>query len=61
MGMLRVASKRYDLAIKWFAVAIRQHPHVADYFVNLGTVLHRKGRHDEAIKSFDCALVIKAG
>jgi tetratricopeptide (TPR) repeat protein len=58
MGLLCMAGKQYDLAIEWFAVAIRQDPQVADYFTNLGTALYRKGRAEEAIKSFDRALVL---
>ncbi len=59
MGMLCVASKQYDLAIEWFAMAIRQRPDVADYFANLGMALERKGRLDEAIKSYDRALMLQ--
>jgi tetratricopeptide (TPR) repeat protein len=58
MGMLCVASKQYDLAIEWFAMAIRQKGDVADYFVNLGMALQRKERFDEAIKSYDRALML---
>jgi tetratricopeptide (TPR) repeat protein len=58
MGLLCMASRQYDLAIEWFAVAIRQNPHVADYFANLGTALYRKDRVEEAIKSFDRSLVL---
>ena len=58
MGLLCMAGKQYDLAIEWFAVAIRQNPNVADYFTNLGTALNRKGRAKEAIRSFDRALVL---
>jgi tetratricopeptide (TPR) repeat protein len=61
MGLLSMAAKQYDLAIEWFALAIRQNADTADYFVNLGTALHRKGRFDEAIKSFDRALVLNPG
>jgi tetratricopeptide (TPR) repeat protein len=61
MGMLCVASKQYDLAIEWFAMAIRQNPAVGDYFANLGMALQRKERFDEAIKSYDRALVINPG
>src|SRR5579872_1453473 len=59
MGMLAFASKQNDLAIEWFAMAIRQNPDVADYFSNLGAVLQQQGRLDEAIKSYDRALVLK--
>ena len=58
MGLLCMASRNYDLAIEWFAVAIRQNPQVADYFTNLGTALNRKSRAEEAIRSFDRALVL---
>jgi tetratricopeptide (TPR) repeat protein len=59
MGMLCVASKQYDLAIEWFAVAIRQRPDVTDYFANLAMALERKERFDEAIRSYDRALMLK--
>jgi tetratricopeptide (TPR) repeat protein len=58
MGLLCVASKQYDLAIEWFATAIRQRPDVADYFANLGIALQRKERRDEAIRSYDRALML---
>ena len=58
MGMLCLASKQYDLAIEWFAMAIRRNPEVADYFVNLGMALQRKERFDEAIRSYDRALML---
>jgi len=61
MGMLCVAAKQYDLAIEWFATAIRQKGDVADYFVNLGVALHRKERFDEAIKCYDRALMLNPG
>jgi tetratricopeptide (TPR) repeat protein len=59
MGLLCYASQQFDLAIEWFAQAIRQNPDVADYFSNLGTVLQQQGRLDEAIKSYDRALQLK--
>jgi len=58
MGMLCVASKQYDLAIEWFAMAIRQNPDVPDYFSNLGMALHRKERLDEAIRCYDRSLTL---
>src|ERR1700749_2638636 len=61
MGMLCVASKQYDLAIEWFAMAIRQNPDVPDYFSNLATALQRRERFDEAIKSYDRALMLNPG
>src|SRR5215470_9098958 len=41
MGLLCAASNQHDLAIEWFAMAIRQNHEVADYFVQLGKALHR--------------------
>ena len=58
MGLLCFASEQYDLAIEWFARAIRHNPDVADYFSNLGIALQKQGRLEEAVKSFDRALVL---
>src|SRR5215470_13223755 len=57
MGMLAVAARQYDVAIEWFAMAIRQNSAVADYFCNLGMALQRMDRVDEAIRCFDRALL----
>ncbi len=59
MGLLCAAAKQYDLAIEWFAQAIRQNPNVSDYFSNLAAALEHRGRLDEAIKSLDRALTLK--
>ena len=59
LGLLSFASGHTDLAIEWFALAIRQNPNSADYFSNLGVALQRQGRFEEAIKSFDRALVLR--
>ena len=59
MGMICLAGRRFDLAIEWFARAIRQNPGAADYFSNLGMALQRTQRFDEAIRSFDRALVLR--
>jgi tetratricopeptide (TPR) repeat protein len=61
MGMLCVAARQYDLAIEWFALAIRQNGDVADYFSNLGMALQRRDRFDEAIRCYDRALVLDPG
>jgi tetratricopeptide (TPR) repeat protein len=58
MGMLCIASKEYDLAIEWFAMAVRQNPNVPDYFTNLGMALQRKERLGEAIRCYDRSLTI---
>ena len=59
MGLLCQIGKQYDLAVEWFARAIRSNPGVADYFFNLATVLQHQGRIDDAIKSYDRGLVLK--
>src|ERR1700751_2442644 len=58
MGMLAVTSKQYDLAIEWFALAIRQNGDVADYFSNLGMALQRKERLGEAIRCYGRSLTL---
>ena len=59
MGLICQAAKQYDLAVEWFAQAIRRNPGVADYFFDLATVLQHQGRLDDAIKSYDRGLVLK--
>jgi tetratricopeptide (TPR) repeat protein len=59
MGVLSMLSKRPELAIEWFAQAIRQDQTVADYFFNLALALEQLGRLDQAIKSLDRGLVLK--
>jgi len=59
MGMLCMLSKRTDLAVEWFAQAIRQNQTVSDYFFNLAHALEQLGRVDEAIKSLDRGLILK--
>ena len=58
MGILCVLSKRHDLAIGWFAHAIRQNSNVSDYFFNLASALEQQGRLDEAIRILDRGLVL---
>jgi tetratricopeptide (TPR) repeat protein len=59
MGVLCMLSKRPELAVEWFAQAIRQDQTVSDYFFNLALALEQLGRLDEAIKSLDRGLVLK--
>jgi tetratricopeptide (TPR) repeat protein len=59
MGMLCQLGKQYDLAVEWFAQAIRKNPNVAEYFFNLATVLALQGRVDDAIRCYDRGLVLK--
>jgi tetratricopeptide (TPR) repeat protein len=61
MGMLCLLSRRSDLAIEWFAQAIRQDPTVSDYFFNLARALEQQGRVDDAVKSLDRGLALKPG
>jgi tetratricopeptide (TPR) repeat protein len=61
MGLLCAAADHDELAIEWFARAIRQNHAVADYFAHLGMALQRQNRLDDAIKSFDRALVLDPG
>lgn len=58
MGMLCFASGQLDLAIEWFAQAIRRNPNVSDYFFNLAAALQNQGRVDDAIKSYDRGLTL---
>jgi tetratricopeptide (TPR) repeat protein len=59
MGRLCQLGQQYDLAVEWFAQAIRQDSNVAEYFFDLATVLAHMGRIDDAIKSYDLGLVRK--
>ena len=59
MGLLCQVARQYDIAVEWFAQAIRRNPDVADYFFNLATVLQHQGRVDDAIKSYDRGLVLQ--
>lgn len=61
MGLLAIAARQYDIAIEWFATAIRQNPGVTDYFSNLGLALQRKDRLDEAVRCYDRALQLNPG
>jgi tetratricopeptide (TPR) repeat protein len=61
MGLLCQIGRRHELAVEWFAQAIRCNPNVADYFFNLATVLKHQGQIDNAIKSYDRGLVLNPG
>ena len=58
MGVLSFRQGHNDLAVEWFANAIRQNPK-AEYLSNLGAALQRLGRHDEALKALDKAVQLK--
>lgn len=59
MGLLCLVSKQFDLAVQWFAQAIRIKADVGDYFFNLAVALQHQGRIDDAIKSYDRGLTLK--
>ena len=44
MGLICQAAKQYDLAVEWFAQAIRRNPNVADYFFSLAGILAQQVR-----------------
>ena len=58
MGIIALAANagRYDIAIEWFARAVRQNPQ-PQYLASLGTALGFAGRFDEALKAYDKALL----
>ena len=58
MGLLSVHAAQHDLAIEWFARAIRQEVKL-QYLVALGMVLRNQGRFEEALKAFDRAVQLK--
>ena len=57
MGRLCQLARQDDLAVEWFAQAIRKDSNVAEYFFDLAAVLAGMGRLDDAIKSYDLGLV----
>jgi tetratricopeptide (TPR) repeat protein len=61
MGLLSLLAKQPELAVEWFALAIRANSEVADYFFNLGNALRQQDRLDEAIKSLDRGLTLQPG
>jgi tetratricopeptide (TPR) repeat protein len=58
MGRLALENGQHDLAVEWFARAIKQNPS-ADYLASLGTALRRQGRYDEASKAMDKAVQLR--
>jgi tetratricopeptide (TPR) repeat protein len=58
MGLLSFQAERHDLAVEWFARAIRQDakPH---YLLSLGTALQNQGRLEEALQAYEKAAQIK--
>jgi tetratricopeptide (TPR) repeat protein len=58
MGLLSHRAGQYDLAVEWITRAIREDPK-PQYLGNLGTMLLRQERHEEALKVFDKAIQLK--
>jgi tetratricopeptide (TPR) repeat protein len=58
MGLLSHRAGQYDLAVEWTTRAIRSNPE-PQYLANLGTMLLRQERHEEALKVFDKAIQLK--
>jgi tetratricopeptide (TPR) repeat protein len=58
MGQLALESGQFDVAVEWFARAIRQNPK-PDYLSGLGMALQRQGRTDEALKAMDKAVQLR--
>ena len=58
MGLLSHRAGQYDLAVEWMTRAIRSDPK-PQYLGNLGTMLLRQERHEDALKAFDKAIQLK--
>jgi tetratricopeptide (TPR) repeat protein len=58
MGLLSAHAAQHDLAIEWFARAIRREVKL-QYVVALGMALRNQGRFEEALKAFDKAVQLK--
>jgi tetratricopeptide (TPR) repeat protein len=58
MGLLSIHAAQFDLAVEWFARAIRQDVK-PQYLLSLGTTLQSLGRLEEALKAFDKALQLR--
>src|SRR5262249_45556913 len=52
MGLLSRLAAQYDLAVEWFARAIRQEPK-PQFLTSLGVTLRRLGRLEGALKALD--------
>ncbi|MEI9924534.1 MAG: tetratricopeptide repeat protein [Bradyrhizobium sp.] len=58
MGLLSLQAKQYDAAIEWIGRANQADPKT-DYLASLGTALQQQGLHEEALKAFDKAVLIR--
>ena len=59
MGLLSHRAGQYDLAVAWMTRAIQNDPK-PQYLGNLGTMLLRQERYEEALKAFDKAIQLKS-
>jgi tetratricopeptide (TPR) repeat protein len=58
MGLLSFHAAQYDLAVEWFARAIRQDAK-QQYLLSLGFALQNQGRFEQALQVFDKAVQLK--
>ena len=58
MGLLSLQATQYDHALAWISRAIRREPKT-DYLTNLGTVLLKQGRREDALAVFNKAVQLK--
>jgi tetratricopeptide (TPR) repeat protein len=58
MGLLSLHAKQYDAAIEWVGRANQADPKT-DYLASLGSALQQQGLHEEAVKAFDKAVLIR--
>ncbi len=58
MGLLSFHAAQHDLAVEWFARAVRQDAK-PQYLASLGTTLQSQGRFEEALQVFDKAVQLK--
>src|SRR3984957_15440649 len=58
MGLLSVHAAQYDLAVEWFARAIRREAK-PQYLASLGVALQSQARFEEALRTFEKAIQLK--
>ena len=59
MGLVHLQDNQYEFAIEWIARAIRLGSPKPAYLWNLGAALHKQGRYEEALKTFDKAVQLQ--
>src|ERR1700744_1717016 len=59
LGAIHAATGRLGRAVELMAQSVRSDPSNPEYFSNLGTLLQRQGRFDDAFKCYDLALRFK--